>query len=457
MVRSATPKGMRGMIVLALAASGVEAKTDADIEQRIRRIVDGMMQEKDAEIAGLKARVQDLEAQLRQMPKPAGVREPRADAPAQAPPSKTPPAPAEAPNTATARPVADEREMRKLKRDVEKLKEAEESRLKFNGFFDMSAKTRNPEGKTFDFGSIELDIEFQYLEHFAGSGAFVWDGNNAEATVAVLDYHQFDRRTPPRGRIFLDPGFHLQGGKFDLPYALDYQYFAARDRWTVTPPLTTVTIQDGGFNSEGIRTYGRWDSFDYSVFWTNPVYGDRGSVLGGRLGKNFGAYPFHMAGKTPDLLGLGFSFLVEWGSHGKINDYVYGADFNFNYEALHIWSEALWRDARQALYAPDGANLGNPSQSAYHVTVLVNLAEWLEHPLYVYGRYGNWNPDFSAMAGDNDVVYEVRPVDQVTLGLGWAVNDYVKLKFEYDDALGTQPDNPRFTGRVGIVQLVVAF
>jgi hypothetical protein len=165
MVRSATPKGIHGMMVLALGVgygSGVEAKTDADLDQHIRRIVDGMMQEKDAEIAGLKARVQDLESQLRRMPKPAGVQESRAGAPtpAQAPPPETPPAPAGTPEAPTAQPASDDAcELRKIKREVKKLTEAEEARLKFNGFFDMSAKTRNPEGKTFDFGSIELDTE----------------------------------------------------------------------------------------------------------------------------------------------------------------------------------------------------------------------------------------------------------------------------------------------------------
>lgn len=330
-------------------------------------------------------------------------------------------------------------------------------RPKFNGFFDVSAKTENPERRIFDFGSIELDIEFEYLEHFAGSGAFVWDGETAKATVAVIDYHRFDHKIPPRGRIFLEPGFHVQGGKFDLPYALDYQYFAARDRPTVTPPLTTERIQQGGYNSEGLRTYGRWGTFDYSVFWTNPVYGDKGTALGGRLGKNFGRYPYHMAGIRPDLVGTGFSFLVDWDGHGHVRDYVYGADISFNYAPFQLWSEALWRDSRQAVFGPDGADLGRPSESAYHVTLVMNLEEWLKQSLYVFGRYGNWNPDYRALIGEDGTVYEVRPVDQLTLGFGWALNDYVKLKFEYDDSLGTETREPWFVRRIGWAQLVVAF
>lgn len=442
-----------------------EAKTDPDIDEHIRRIVGDMMHQKDSEIAGLKARVQQLETQLRQLPKTPAAREaaaqppgPSGESPPQEPPSMAAqPAKAETPDTAASKPARDEREMRTMKREVEKLKKAEEERLKLHGFFDMSAKTENPSGKIFDFGSIELDIEFQYLEHFAGSAALVWDGDTAEAAVAMVDYHQFDHRTPPRGRIFVEPGFHVQAGKFDIPYALDYQYFAARDRLTITPPLTTETIQQGGYNSEGVRSYGRWENVDYSVFWTNPVYGDRGTTLGGRLGGNFGHFPFHMSGIMPDLVGAGFSFLADLDGKGNARDYVYGADFSFNYEPFHIWSEALWRDARQAIVTGDGTDLGRPSESAYHVTAVMNLAQWLKRPFYVFGRYGNWHPEYSALVADDGLVYDVQPVDLLTMGFGWVLNDYVKIRMEYDDSLGSGPNGPLFVKRIGMAQLVVAF
>jgi hypothetical protein len=102
MVRPPMRKRIRGTIILVLAvgsSSGAEAETEADLDQRIRRIVNDVMKEKDAEIAGLKARVQELESQLRQMPKTPEIRESKARAPVRfkEPSPREPPAMAAAP------------------------------------------------------------------------------------------------------------------------------------------------------------------------------------------------------------------------------------------------------------------------------------------------------------------------------------------------------------------------
>ncbi len=68
--------------------------------------------------------------------------------------------------------------------------------------------------------------------------ALVWDGDTAEIGVAVVDFHMFDDSIPARGRIFSEQGFHVQAGRFDLPFSTDYQYFAAPDRITVSAPMS---------------------------------------------------------------------------------------------------------------------------------------------------------------------------------------------------------------------------
>lgn len=67
----------------------------------------------------------------------------------------------------------------------------------------------------------------------------------AGIAVALIDYHLFDDRVPPRGRIFNNQGLQIQAGRFDLSFGIDYQNFANKDRVTVTVPLTTSRMQLG--------------------------------------------------------------------------------------------------------------------------------------------------------------------------------------------------------------------
>lgn len=45
-----------------------------------------------------------------------------------------------------------------------------------------------------------------------------------------------------------------------------------RGALTVTAPITTTRIQKGGFDGDGIRSYGSWGMFNYSAFRANGVY-----------------------------------------------------------------------------------------------------------------------------------------------------------------------------------------
>ena len=197
---------------------------------------------------------------------------------------------------------------------IETLKEeAKERGLGVKGFFDVNAKTDNSTDQTFSVGSVELDLEYAATDHFAASAALVLCGNSAGVdsaapaaifcggsgpgglgggqagiAVALVDYHLFDNAIPPRGRIFNNQGFHIQAGRFDLPFSTDYQYFANTDRVTVTAPITTSRMQFGGFNGDGIRSYGSWKIVNYSVFWTDAMYATDGTSVGGRLGLAFG-------------------------------------------------------------------------------------------------------------------------------------------------------------------------
>ncbi|MBI5187780.1 MAG: hypothetical protein HZA07_01725 [Nitrospirae bacterium] len=128
-----------------------------------------------------------------------------------------------------------------LKKEVEELKAppAEEGdkteRPSFSGFFDINVSDLKERDNPWALGPFELDMEY-HKENLAAAGALVFDNGAADIGVAFVDYHQFDHTISPRGRIFYEPGFHIQVGRFDIPFGLDYLYFATTDRETITPP-----------------------------------------------------------------------------------------------------------------------------------------------------------------------------------------------------------------------------
>jgi len=293
-------------LVIQVPVANAKSDSASVSDEHIRQIVESLLKEKDQKIAKLEARIQQLEhppTALTPLPLQAN-----AVAVAKSP-EKTPQTDAgKAPEAKSEHLIVSK--ISDLTEEVAELKEAaKEKGLDISGFFDVNAKTDNSTGQTFSVGSVELDLEFDYYENFAASSALVLCGNSPGASffaptqltcggsgpgginagaagiaVAFLDYHMFDHSIPPRGRIFNNQGFHIQVGRFDLPFSSDYQNFANKDRMTITAPITTTRMQfSNGMNSDGIRSYGSWNMFNYSAFWTDAMYADNGTTLGGRL------------------------------------------------------------------------------------------------------------------------------------------------------------------------------
>ncbi len=419
--------------LLLLAASPLAAATD---EAEVRAIVARMLAGKEAQIERLEARIRELEAQvatLRATPPPA-------------PPAAAGTAPETAPATAAeAEPVGGE---------------TEENGLQLSGFFDVLARTENEANRPFDLGAVEVDLQYDLAGQFAVSSALVWDGGSADVAVAVMDYHLYDHSIPARGRIFAEPGFHLQAGRFDLPFAADYQYFAAPDRLTVTAPLTTERIQGGGFNGDGVRLYGSGLHYTYALFLTSAIRGDGGWSAGGRLGGRLGDNPFSLHSHSgPPLLEGGLSTLATFDGHGALADLVWAADARLNYGPFALFGEALLRDARQPRFDGNGNRLQDRDEYAWHLTLDTDLEPSSGLPLALFLRYGAWVPDYRRVvdADDPTLTWEVDNLSRLSLGLRYHFNDHLRLKFEYFDHLGNNTGEPGFDDALGLGQVVVSF
>jgi len=464
--------------LLWLGSATVESATGESDEDRIRRVLAPMLEAKDQQMRRLEQRVQQLERLTQQQEslihrlqgeKGAQPATPGAAGLAAAQPAPPPAGPADA-SVPAGQAAAEPSLLAKLilpgKKKDDKA-DAEEG-PKVGGFLDVTAQTRSHSNDTFNVGIVELDLDrIMANENFGASAALNWYGYPepvANIGAAFVDFHLYDNNIPVRGRIFQEPGFHIQAGKFDLPFSSDYQNFASRDRLTITPPMTTTRIErsginpsNNGFNSIGGRSYGSWKNLNYSAFWVDSVYG-KGTSVGGRLGGFLNnPYRLHRRSDLPIVDG-GVSLLVDLDNAEQARSEVFALDLALNYGGFRLFGEAMWHWAHQNQIDAFGRHYANPTESGFHVTLSADLERWLAHKVYVYGRYQEWLPRYDYLVAEQDALpYRVGRIPLATVGFGYRLNEYVLLKVEYSDSLGRETAEPDFQKHFAIAQLVAKF
>ncbi|MEQ1637502.1 MAG: hypothetical protein ABL903_12500 [Methylococcales bacterium] len=486
-------------ISCALVLSGLSvsaplpAQTKAAVsDSHIRQIVESLLREKDQKIAQLEARLQQLEKTL---PNAAVTASPTKSGQIKAESGETSSATL-ADRTPEASPAAKAAESQNvptvstlnsklgdLGEEIAELKEAaQEKGLDISGFFDINAKTDNATDQTFSVGSVELDLEYSYNEHFAASSALVLCGNSSGAdfsapaaitcggsgpggigaggsgiAVALVDYHMFDNSIPPRGRIFNNQGFHIQAGRFDIPFSTDYQYFANTDRVTVTAPITTARMQFGGYNGDGVRSYGSWKIFNYSAFWTDAMYANDGTSVGGRIGLSLGQNTFRSHNKNHEGIEIGVSHLSDLDKNRNLRHAVYGIDLSFGYKFLKVQNEFMLLQAQDNFITEDGTDYGRAHELGFHSTLIADLESFIHKPVLAFVRYGRWQPKQDVGNDYDGALVNIADISLLTVGLNYKFNEYFKLKFEYTDSLGTSTQERYFDKNLGIAQAVVSF
>jgi hypothetical protein len=331
--------------------------------------------------------------------------------------------------------------------------------LAVSGFFDATVQApADDEGERFHFGGLEVDLEAHYGEHLSAAAALFWDGGSStEVAAAIVDYHWFDDRVPPRGRIFMEPGLHLQAGRFDLPFGLDYQFFATPERPSVTAPLTTERIQRGGYNADGARVYGTWWALDYAAYWTDAFYGDDGSLVGGRLGLSAGWNPFRFHYRSTDrpALDVGLSYLQEMDGSWRVRERVFGADAMLRHGMFQLLTEGIVHDGRAAVATAAGIESGAQDESGFYATLIADLADRLARPLYLFARFDVWNPGRGVRLEDTGT--RAPRTRRWGLGAGYNFNLLVRVKLELYNHLGHEARASGLSDHGAMAQVTVAF
>ena len=217
-----------------------------------------------------------------------------------------------------------------------KLKELSAA-IQFSGFFDVSVSTFDNHPNVFDVGTFEFDIKKEFSKYFQVGAALVFADKQSDLAVGFIDFHLFGGLIPARGNIFLESGFHLQIGKFDVPFGNDWQYYASLDRPTMSAPLTTSILMGGGYNDAGFRVLGNHNFINY-VGYVLKGAGD-GIVAGGRLAFVPFNNPFTTRGMDTQPLDVGFGYLHDFSKKGVTEQRTFAVDVEARLDFLHLQAE----------------------------------------------------------------------------------------------------------------------
>ncbi len=327
--------------------------------------------------------------------------------------------------------------------------------LVISGYFDVTAHNTDTSDHPFDVGGLELGVQYDQGENFSVSTALVWGDDSSEIAVAVLDYHVNSHLVPTRGSLFGEAGYHLQFGRFDIPFGIDYEYFAAPDRHNVTAPLTTQRIQNDGLNGDGFRVYGSWAQLDYAVYLTNSLFEEEGSSTGFRLGFYPGRDPFRVHNRETqgDFL-IGVSWLRDMDSDEEERNTLSAIDVTWQYGMTQIIMEYISLDSIGVIDLPGGGNAGNADEAGYNLRMVLDFDNYL-----VFMSYGEWKPEYSAVLDEEDdtIVYGIEKLKRATLAISYSYDDFLQIKLEYLSHLNTSTEEPGFEDKSLTFQMVASF
>jgi hypothetical protein len=347
-----------------------------------------------------------------------------------------------------------EEELVEMHREIEELKdriadlekaESEQNDLKLSGFFDVGASNYKNKPNVFEIGGLELELEHNYKENFQVAAALVFS-DGAELDVGFIDYHLFGGEISPRGRLFKEKGLHLQVGKFDVPFGNDWQYFGAIDRISITPPLTTEEIMEGGYNDVGMRLLSNFISFNVSLYLLRGIeqgYSYGGNSYGGRLGITPFSNPYSLRVKNIPVFELGGSYIIDVDRNGSQTEKLAAADFQSKIGPLFIRSEYYRRDKTVGILL-----------QGYHVTAGFDFYRISRLPLLIYSRYSITISERYERGDEKNTLARIA----AGLNINLYNISYIKLEYlQYLEVYDEFSQDEYYTEKLYYLQLVIAF
>jgi hypothetical protein len=323
-----------------------------------------------------------------------------------------------------------------VKQKVKELAEA----IQFSGFFDVSASTYRDHPNVFALGSFEFDIKKEFGRYFQVGAALVFADKQADLAVGFIDFHLFGGLIPARGNVFLESGFHLQVGRFDVNIGNDWQYYASLDRPTMSAPLTTTVLMEGGYNDVGFRVLGNSGFVNYVGYVLKGATGE-GIAVGGRLALVPFSNPYTLKLMEAQPLDVGFSYLQDMSQTGEVEQRSVAADIEARYDFLRLQSEYYWRRD----------HLHGLLRKGYQVSLFGSFMDDGPLPFGLSSRFDEvrTTPEDGFVDEADDEILR-----RVTLGAFLRPFEVTVFKLEFSHFFD---GNETMHGNSGFVQLVIGF
>ena len=313
-----------------------------------------------------------------------------------------------------------------------------------SAFGDVLLAPNDQGRKRWHWGAFELDLAGPLHENLDLSLAVVTSPAATQLTVGFLDYHPFGGTIAPRGRLWVEKGFHIQVGRFDVPFGGDWQFFASKDSVSISRPLTTDGIMEGGYNDVGARLLGNNGTVNFTAFLLRG-FGD-GRLAGGRIGLTPFGNPFSLKEtREPKAAEAGLSFLYDTDRDHRKRESAWAVDAEARLGDWSLRTEYISRRREPGLLA-EGA-----TRHGWHLTQELAFPEaWV--PTTVFLRYDR----FKELPA-SDLPGELQDT-RFSTGASLGILGFFLLKVEWQHALestGPAREAPGFDRNLWLAQLVL--
>ncbi|MBK9796709.1 MAG: hypothetical protein IPP58_09460 [Holophagaceae bacterium] len=318
--------------------------------------------------------------------------------------------------------------------------------LRPTAFGDVLAAPDDLGRRKWDWGTFELDLSGEFHDVVDAAVAVVTNRDGTKISAGFLDFHPFGGTISPRGRLWVEKGFHVQVGRFDVPFGNDWQFFASKDSASISRPLTTDGIMDGGYNDVGLRVLGNDGTVNFNTFILRGL--GEGRLAGGRLGITPLGNPFSLKDvREPKSMEFGFSYLYGTGTDRRKQETAWAVDAEGRLGSWYLRAEYLLRRRE-----PDAFQEGS-TRRGWHLTQELALAD-LPAPAILFLRYERMSQSPpEAQPGREQDVRAVAGAAVTLLGI-------LQLKAEWQhilEATAATRDAANYSRNAWLAQLVVVF
>ncbi len=311
--------------------------------------------------------------------------------------------------------------------------------LKLTGFFDVLGQydRAQTDRNSFTLHQTELDLETEVSNRASASIAIAYNSEAGIFEVGAAEMFFDLKQESATSSLALS----LSVGQFDVPFGIDYRFYAAPDRRLVSAPWFVDTHGDGwrGWNDFGIRIQTDYKRLSLSPYWVNGFQSsavvieriaDLATGLSSNIEREINTSPADAFGSRFSVsilsgLEIGSSFAIGLNEASKTEMLLSGVDAEWIARSFSFRGEYVHHSVNRSI--------AQESHQGYYLQ-----STYTHDKTFGTVRISSFQPDG-------------RPwTSMISVGVGRAISEDIQLRIE--NSLKTSSDADKLTA-----QLVTSF